>query len=76
MLGRLQMTIDECIDQYKKVMGKVFPEGAWKKTRFATKGEFYDEKPLEQAIKDIVKLKLGSEDAMLHDPNDKNPCRM
>ena len=78
MLGRLKMTIDECIQQYTSVMGKVFPEGTWKKTRFVTKGEFYDEKPLEDAIKEIVQRKLGNSEAKLIDPDtvNENTCKM
>jgi hypothetical protein len=50
----------DCIEQYKAVMYKVFPEGNWKKTRLVAgaalpiRREFYDEAPLEQAVKDLV----------------------
>jgi hypothetical protein len=76
MLGRLQMSIDECIAEYKDVMGKVFPAGAWKKTRFLAKGEFYSEKPLEDAIQALVKRKLKDSTAMLLESDEIIPCKM
>lgn len=74
MLGRLRMNIGDCIKQYEEVMNKVFPPGSWKKKRFATKGEFYDEKPLEKAIKDLVAREIGDPEAKLMDDSDS--CKM
>jgi hypothetical protein len=76
MLGRLQMSIDECIKDYEVVMKKVFPAGTWKKWNFITGGEFYDEKPLENAIREIVNRKLKDPDAVLLEKDESNPCKM
>ncbi|KAK6359101.1 hypothetical protein TWF696_000268 [Orbilia brochopaga] len=77
MLGRLEMTIDECINKYMAVMGEVFPEGWWSKNgRMVAKGEFYDEKPLENAIRKIVGERLGDPEAKLLDTEGKNKCKI
>ncbi|KAF2875149.1 acyl transferase/acyl hydrolase/lysophospholipase [Massariosphaeria phaeospora] len=75
LLGRLRMDVKECIETYTNVMGDVFPEGTWKKTRFLAKGEFYDEKPLEDAIKKVVESKLKDPEAKLMD-DESNPCKI
>ncbi|KAK6531861.1 hypothetical protein TWF694_003026 [Orbilia ellipsospora] len=75
MLGRLRMSIDECIQRYEKVMGKVFPDGTWKTSSLVWNGHIYPEGPLEEAIKEIVKEKLGSADAKLIDDSE-NACKI
>jgi hypothetical protein len=70
MLGRLRMNIQDCIDEYEKVMGKVF----LKKRSLITNDEYYDEKPLENVIKDLVARVLGDPEAKLMD--ESNPCKM
>ena len=76
MLGRLKMSVKECIAEYEVVMKEVFPAGAWKTVRFARGKAFYDEKPLENAIKRIVAKKLNDSDAKLLDEDESNPCKM
>jgi hypothetical protein len=76
MLGRLQMTVAECIAQYDNVMKEVFPETGDIKKAFnlATHGEFYDSTNLENIIKKLIKDKLGDSDVDLLD--EKGPCNM
>jgi len=77
MLGRLQMSLDECIKDYETVMKEVFPAGYFKKgAHFITTGEIYDEKPLENAIREIVKRKLKDPNAILLEKDESNPCKM
>ncbi|KAK6524472.1 hypothetical protein TWF281_011380 [Arthrobotrys megalospora] len=78
MLGRLKMTLEECIAAYLSVMGKVFPKGAWysKTVNLAWSGNYYDEKPLENAIKEIVGQKLGDPEAQLLDTNPESTCKI
>ena len=76
MLGRLQMTVAECIAQYDNVMKEVFPETGDIKKAFnlAIHGEFYDSTNLENIIKKLIKDKLGNSDVDLLD--EKGPCKM
>lgn len=76
MLGRLQMTVAECIAQYDNVMKEVFPETGDIKKAFnlATRGEFYDSTNLENIIRKLIKDKLGDSDVDLLD--EKGPCKM
>ncbi|OJD31457.1 patatin-like phospholipase [Diplodia corticola] len=74
MLGRLEMSIDECIEQYLKCMNKVFKDKS--KLRVAGQGQWYDEKPLEDAIQQLVQERLPKEgkDALLLD--DSKKCKV
>jgi hypothetical protein len=74
MLGRLRMSIVECITTYQELMPKVFGTGTVSKhIRFAAKGEFYDAKELENEIKRLIKEKLKDENVLLLD--DSDPCK-
>ena len=69
MLGRLDMSMDECIKAYSELSATVFA----KKHRMPVdiKGnlkERYDSKVLEQAIKQIVRDRNLHEDTLLKDP--------
>jgi hypothetical protein len=65
MLGRLGMTIEECLEQYKQDMMDVFPKwrGWFKYGRWAFLGAKWDVGPLEGAIKELIRKRLKSEDA-------------
>jgi hypothetical protein len=83
MLGRLKMTVQECLDAYDSVMKEVFGSG-WlhahigKPLDYLTRGEFYSAGQLEKVIKDLLRKKLpagqSAEDAPLLD--ESNPCKM
>ncbi|CAD0028021.1 unnamed protein product, partial [Aureobasidium pullulans] len=69
MLGRLDMSMDECVKAYSELSATVFA----KKHRMSVdiKGnlkERYDSKVLEQAIKQIVRDRNLHEDTLLKDP--------
>ncbi|KAH6633953.1 hypothetical protein B0J18DRAFT_414818 [Chaetomium sp. MPI-SDFR-AT-0129] len=65
MLGRLRMTIDECIDAYTTLSGRVFEK--------ASSGRL-DTAALELAVKDILVSRGLGEDALLMDVD--SPCKV
>ena len=71
MLGRLHMTIDECIEAYVKLMDKIFQK---QRHRLSLKGKVqgrFDSDLLEQAIKETVASLPGlTEDTVLKDVPD------
>ena len=72
ILGRLRMSIQECITQYTKLGEEVFGD-----RRGRPHDEFmYDAKRLEAAIKRVIAFKLGQdqENAPLLDPLGKDDC--
>ncbi|THZ12493.1 hypothetical protein D6C89_10792 [Aureobasidium pullulans] len=71
MLGRLEMSVDECIEKYKDFMKKVFAVSWRNKVRTLTDGAKYDETVLGSCIKEVVKEKLGDEDAKLLDDREE-----
>lgn len=83
MLGRLKMTVQECLDAYDSLMKDVFGSG-WlhkhigKPLDYLTKGQLYSAKQLEKVIKDLLRKKLPAgqdvNNALLLD--DDNPCKM
>ncbi|KAL2131177.1 hypothetical protein VTI74DRAFT_5443 [Chaetomium olivicolor] len=69
MLGRLRMTVDECIDAYTMLSDRVFEK---KSHRVNMKGKLqgrFDGAELERAIKTIVVNHGLGEDALLQDPD-------
>lgn len=88
MLGRLEMTIEDCITSYTKFMGEVFPPNTVaRKMPFGlgtlfdvtVKGEKWDSRVLEKVIKRLVKEQLGQdpETVLLQDPKNPNPsCKV
>ena len=74
MLGRLRMTVDECIAAYTMLSDKVFEK---KSHRVTIKGKLqgrFDAKELERVIKQIVTEQGLSEDALLQDLD--SPCKV
>lgn len=77
MLGRLRMSVEECITAYKKLGEEVF--GKDNETSFL-KGEGrtkFSEVALERAIADTIEQKLGRgiRDAKFRDPNGMRCCK-
>ena len=72
MLGRLQMSIDECIDAYISLSDRVFQK---RRHRVTIKGNVqgrFDSDELERGIKEIVVRQRLPESALLKDsPNAK-----
>ena len=74
MLGRLQMTIDECIDAYTSLSDKVFEK---KSHRVGIKGKLqgrFDSAALELAVKNILVSRGLGEDVLLKDTD--SPCKV
>lgn len=62
MLGRLRMSVTQCIDAYIELSGRVFgqPNGLSHREKF-------NPTALESAIQDIVEQRLGDKNAKLMD---------
>jgi patatin-like phospholipase/acyl hydrolase len=74
MLGRLRMTVDECIDAYTSLSDRVFEKkGHRVKVNGKLQGRF-DAAELERAIKQIIASCSLSEDALLKDVD--APCKV
>ncbi|RBA13412.1 pfs [Fusarium proliferatum] len=70
MLGRLRMTVDECIDAYTSLSNKVFEK---KSHRIKINGQLqgrFDSTALEQAVKQTLADSGHSKDALLKDCSD------
>ena len=70
MLGRLKMSIDECINAYLQLSDRIFQK---KRHRVTVKGKIqgrFDSDELERAVKEVIKGQGLQEDALLKDtPN-------
>ena len=67
MLGRLRMTVDECIDAYTSLFDRVFEK---KSHRVKIRGELqgrFDAAELERSVKQILASRGLGEDALLKD---------
>jgi hypothetical protein len=67
MLGRLKMTIDDCIDAYLSLSDRVFQK---ERHRVTVKGNIqgrFDSEELARAVKEVVKAQKLKEDALLKD---------
>lgn len=75
MLGRLRMSIDECIDAYLSLSDRIFQK---KRHRVTIKGNIqgrFDSEELARAIKEVVTGKGLQEDALLKDVS-ADACKM
>lgn len=75
MLGRLHMTVDECLEAYEDLAGKVFghPRRLHVRNSLWPKDK-YNGKVLESVIEDIVKQREGSRSATFPQSNE-DMCR-
>lgn len=74
MLGRLRMSIDECIDAYLLLSDRIFQK---KRHRVTIGGNIqgrFDSEELAQAMKEVVTARELQEDALLKDISD-NACK-
>ena len=80
MLGRLEMTVDECIDAYVRMMDAVFKKTnhRFKNLKGATQGRF-DTAALEDAVKQTIReAKVAGGGRMKVDApmrNDSSACK-
>lgn len=75
MLGRLKLSIDDCIDAYLSLSGRVFQK---KRHRVTTKGNIqgrFDSEELERAVKEVVIKQGQHKDALLKDASD-SACKV
>jgi hypothetical protein len=75
MLGRLRMSIDDCIDAYLSLSDRIFQK---KRHRVTVKGNIqgrFDSDVLERAIKEVVVAQGLPENTLLKDTSD-NACRV
>ena len=61
MLGRLHMTVDQCIEQYEVLGKKVFGKTQWadqtgRLFKGMLKRPFYDIKTLQKAVQSVIRL--------------------
>ncbi|KAG6848538.1 hypothetical protein H0H93_016158 [Arthromyces matolae] len=77
MLGRLQMTIPECINLYTSLASDIFsanlPQRTW---NFSKSGAYYKPDKFEQGLKKIIKERTGDENASMLDPDTTNKCKV
>ena len=76
MLGRLRMTLEACEDAYLKLSKKIFTPRSgnilMQKMDFLNANGKFDEKVLENAIKECIKIKfpeMSPENVLLKDPD-------
>ena len=75
MLGRLKMSVNECIEAYLSLSDRVFQK---KRLRITTKGSTqgrFDSKEMERAVKEVVTVQGLQEDALLKDTSD-DACKV
>ncbi|KAE8416010.1 acyl transferase/acyl hydrolase/lysophospholipase [Aspergillus pseudocaelatus] len=74
MLGRLEISVDECIEAYNKFMNKIFNVAGWRKnSRLIWKGSRFDAENIEAVIREVMKEKLGGSEA--HLLNEHGKCK-
>ena len=77
MLGRMQLTVDECITAYEDLSAKVFPKPRHRRFQFFggnTQGRF-DHKALENRIKELLNAYRRPVDTLLKEPPKDNACK-
>lgn len=75
MLGRLKLSIDECIDAYLSLSDRVFQKT---RHRVTVKGNVqgrFDSKELERAVKEIITKQGLHENTLLKDASD-DACKV
>ena len=70
MLGRLHMTVDECLTAYVALSRYIFEEQRWPFDWQFNVRPRYNSKKLEDAIKHIVFHKTGDQDAVMMESTD------
>ena len=77
------MTVQECLDEYKELMGDVFKDGwlqdyIFKPARYIKDGDFHSADKFEEVIKNLLRKRLpgkNPEDALLMDDS-QDTCKM
>ena len=74
MLGRLKMSIDECIDAYLSLLDRVFQKRHPVTTKGNIQGRF-DSEELERVVKEVITKQGLQEDTLLKDVSD-DACKV
>ena len=74
MLGRLEMSVQDCFDAYLKTMDSIFVKKRHRINRQFRVQERFDHRVLETAIKSIITSRGLDENALLYNPDGK--CRV
>ncbi|OGM46186.1 hypothetical protein ABOM_004865 [Aspergillus bombycis] len=74
MLGRLGMSVDECIDAYKDFMKEVFTNSWWEKAKNLTDATKYNTSKLENVLKGVIEKRTQNGDEPLLDEG--NLCKV
>jgi hypothetical protein len=78
MLGRLEMDVDECIDEYKKIFQVIFEDGSnssswfWKGSRNTSTR---NSQRLKHAIEDLISRRNISTEELFNDGNPRK-CKV
>jgi len=76
MLGRLKMTIPECVAAYTSLASQIFSADPVQKAfNFTNSGAYYTKENFEKGLRQIIKQKTGDENAPMLDPDTKN-CKV
>ncbi|KAH0585552.1 hypothetical protein H2248_008784 [Termitomyces sp. 'cryptogamus'] len=77
MLGRLQMTIPECINVFESLALSIFSaDSAEKIWNFTNTGAYYKADNFEKVLKKLIEEKTGDENAPMLDSNPTNNCKV
>ena len=77
MLGRLGMSVDECIEAYEELMESIFGSKAhWKPvSRSANINATYDSQKIKQKIESVLRQRDIAPESLFNDGNRRN-CRV
>lgn len=75
MLGRLGLSVPECIEEYQKLSTTVFTKRRHRMNRKAQIQGRFDHEALEEGIKDLLRRRGLSEDELLKDSSQETRCK-
>lgn len=82
MLGRLRMTLDECLEAYTELARTIFKPKRYKYDVFnrardlLSAKERFNSSKLEHVVKDIIRERTGNENTSLHEPSESSACKV
>ena len=79
MLGRLRMTIDECLELYAEIGKSVFgkrPSIVGKVAKGLISSSFYDIKTFQKQIKDVIKMRGLKKEEAFCETKENPSCRV
>ncbi|KAL0958133.1 hypothetical protein HGRIS_000301 [Hohenbuehelia grisea] len=78
MLGRLQLTVQQCIDAYTQLASEIFAgnDSVTTKFKLGTTGFRYGATNIENAVQNFIKSYTGDANAPMMDPDVNNQCKV